>query len=305
MAVDSSCWLANNPVRNESDSGYSRLAHLVGALRGIHNPERTLVAALTFYGDASQDKDGRILIAVGGFLSFEQRWYGFERRWKEALKDAGIKIFHMSEFVSDSGEFAKWKGKQKKKRRFLAKLREIITDSVVYCFGSYAILDDWQQQNREFELARNDFQPYALCGWSTVDRIVRWCKKFAYNPADVTFIFEHGDRYQDNLRHRVERDYGIIIQTEKKGRLKQLESADFAAWQMRNLMVQGMKHGFRRDQLERSLEPWIFEEFKILFSQVQYDHSYFSREVKGPRGSSLDRLCKEYAIPPRTKSLDR
>ena len=217
----------------------------------------------------------------------------------------------MTDFIVCSNEFASWKGKERKRQRFLAKLRKIMTDFVAYSFGSNVFLADWKEQNREYELAKNDFQPYAFgrleCGASHAPG---WCDDHAYKRSDVTFIFEHGDTHQENMIRRVEKDYGIIVRTALKAPQKkrpnetpviQLQSADFAAWHERNMISASEKFGRRWIDIEQAIQPWILEEFALLFSSVGYDHSAFSRQVNGPRGSSLDRLCRDYKIPKREK----
>src|SRR4030081_1847472 len=91
------------------ESGYSRLRHLVNALRGSHDPDRTLVATiLTGYFDASGAPDQGTVLVAGGFISSEARWLQLEEPWNVALRDASIQCFHMSEFINRKGEFEGW-----------------------------------------------------------------------------------------------------------------------------------------------------------------------------------------------------
>jgi hypothetical protein len=188
-------------------AAYSRLQYLVGALRGIHDPERTIVTVLTGYFDASGAPDQGTVLVVAGFISFESRWLEFERRWSAALRDGGITCFHMGELINRKGEFARWK--QAKRERFLAKLIQVVIDTVVQNFGCIVVLNDWNKVNEDYKLAENDFQPYALAGWSCADRVIDWCKDHIY-PAPV-LVFERGDKHQSNLRRKVEGACGLII----------------------------------------------------------------------------------------------
>jgi hypothetical protein len=116
------------------------------------------VATLTGYFDASGAPDQGTVLVVGGFLSFEARWLEFERRWNEVLRLARLSCFHMTEFIICKNEFRSWKNKEKKRRRLLNDLIQIIRDTVVCNFGSIVVLDDWEKTNREYELAESDFQ---------------------------------------------------------------------------------------------------------------------------------------------------
>ncbi len=259
---------------------------------------------LTGHFDASGAPDQGTILVVGGFISSESRWYVFETRWSAALRQAGLACFHMEEFINRKGEFVGWK--QRPRERLLNKLGQIVVDTVVRSYASIVVLDDWNEVDQEYELAENDFQPYALAGWSCVGRTLGWCKGHLYNSV---FVFEHGDKHQRNLLNKVEDDLGIPIRTalKKPDRRKpneapvtQLQSADFAAWQVLNVM-RPVQAGLRLTrELERVIEPWLWESFHRLFISVPYDHSHFSLE-RGPRTgrSSLIRLCEDKGIPRR------
>src|ERR1700691_4940807 len=121
--------------------GYSRLAHLVNALRGIHDPSHTVVSVLTTpqvtgYFDASGAPDEGVILCVAGFVSFEQRWKKLEREWKQALADEHASIFHMTEFVfakqrkgHKKNEFAGWT--TERRQRLLRTLAKIVARNVV------------------------------------------------------------------------------------------------------------------------------------------------------------------------------
>lgn len=265
------------------------------------------MSVLTGYFDASGAPDQGTILVVAGFISFESRWLEFERRWNAALRDAGIGCFHMSELINRKGEFARWQ--QRARERLLNRLGQIVVDTVVRNFGCIIVLDDWNKVNQEYKLAENDFQPYALAGWSCADRVIDWCKDHLY-PTPL-LIFEQGDKHQSNVRRKVENECGLIIQTglKKPDKKKpnerpiiQLQSADFAAWQVLNIQ-RHVESGIRltRD-MERAMEPWLWEAFNRLFVSVPYEHKHFSLRP-GPRTgrASLIRLCEEgKGIPRRT-----
>jgi hypothetical protein len=300
--------LHDNLTQHESSDSYSRLQHLVGALRGKHDPERTLVATLTGYFDASGAPDQGTVLVVGGFMSFESRWIQLEPRWNKALRKEGIKCFHMSDLINGKKEFEGWKTKPDKQRRLLMALIQILKETVVCSFGSIVVLDDWEKTNREYALAENDFQPYSLAGWSTVQRALRWCKTNGYRVPPPLFIFEHGDKHQDAMIRRVEKDFGVIIRTALKKPDKknpnelpvvQLQSADFVAWQMLNLM-RGVKDKYAiRSEVKAALEPWLWEVFKDTLTPVRNWYTRFTLDSIRMREPTLLRLCREYGVPRR------
>jgi hypothetical protein len=309
LTLDENC--AHNAVNGNANS---RLAHLVGALRGRHNPEKTIVAVLTGYFDASGAPDQGSVLVVSGFIAFESFWLEFEDRWNAVLRDAGITCFHMNEFINCKGEFEGWKQKQKKRERLLEKLGGIIVRTVLRSYACVVVLEDWNKANQEYELAENDLQPYALAGWDCVLRILGWSKDHLYNPL---FVFEHGDKHQFSLIRRVDQDLGVIIRTGlKKPNAKkpnepaivQLQSADFAAWQILNLNRE-FEAGYRRThEIEQVIEPWLWATFNRLFVAVPYDHGNFSLQKNRPwdryrsERSSLVRLCEDYHVARRIKS---
>lgn len=260
---------------------------------------------VTGYFDASGAPDQGAVLVVAGFISFEARWLQFEDRWNSALRDAGITCFHMNELINRKGEFDGWK--QRQRERLLEKLGQIIADTVVENFGCIVLLDDWKKVNQEYELAKNNFQPYPLAGWSCADRVADWCKDHLYPSPRL--VFEHGDKHQNNLRTEVEEECELIIQTALKKQDKrkpderpvvQLQSADFAAWQVLNIIRTAESgSGVTRD-VEKAMEPWLWRAFNRLFLSVPYNHKEFSLKP-GPRTgrASLIRLCEDGKGIPR------
>jgi hypothetical protein len=118
--------------------------------------------------------------------------FNLETRWNTALRVAQITRFHMSEFINCKGEFTGWK--QKMRERLLNTLGQIVVDSVVRSFASIVVLDDWNNSNQKYELDESDLQPYALAGWSCVERSLDWCKEHLYQSP--LYIFERGDKHQ-------------------------------------------------------------------------------------------------------------
>ncbi len=317
MTVDSYEFPTYDPMACGS-KGYSRLRHLVNALRGIHDPERTLVSVLTApqltgYFDASgSPKEGTIL-TVAGFISFETRWLQFEEAWTPALEKEHVTCFHMHEFIKGKNEFEGWK--QTRRERFITALGKIVAANVVLSSASTIVLEDWNEANRQYKLVEYDYHPYVIASWSCVDHMLDWAKDHLYAPP--LFIFEHGDKHQLEMKRCIEKDFGLLVDTRIKRPQKnkpnevpviQLQSADFAAWQLLNTMRE--HHVGNLPQY--TVEPWLWQAFARLFISVKYDHTHFSltarpqhnrtgdwRELQILREPSLIRFAKERGVPKR------
>jgi hypothetical protein len=257
------------------------------------------VASLTAYFDGAgkhYQTRNRVL-SVAGFVASEERWLQFEPRWEEVLDKAGVTEFHMTDLVNGKRQFAGWKKQEGKREKFLADLCGIVIDTVEFSVGSGVVLEDWNFVNLNYQLEELDFQPYALSGWSCVQRLKEWFDRNGHDVSKALFIFEHGEEHQDHLRRRVEKDFGILIQTDTKS-IPALQTADFASWQILNFMRQ-YERGLDRMEF---FEPWILREHARLFGKHResfYDHSYFSMKHHGPRSPSLLRLCTEFSVPYR------
>ena len=256
-----------------------------------------LTSKLTGYFDGSgapHQIKNKVLI-VGGFVATEDRWLIFEDAWRTLLDKEGIQCFHMSDFIVCKRAFADWKNKDRKRKAFLSALCDVVIELRPISFASGVNLWDWQLVNLNYELEENNFQPYALAGWSCIGRMRDWCDANGHDPARTVYMFEEGDLHQSNLRRRAKKDYGILIQTEEKKNLLQLQSADFGAWQLLNVM----REHERGNDFRESAEPWLIDVFAHLFRNIQYEHSYFSMRNLGKRSPSLLRVCTDYGVPAR------
>lgn len=291
---------------------------MVNALRGIHEPERTVVSVFTTpqvtgYFDASGAPNQGLMLVVAGFISFEPRWLRLEYDWNKALAKEHVSLFHMTDFIfgkqrsgGKTNEFAGWS--QSRRKAFLTTQVKIVAKNVVKSFASYVVLEDWRQANRQYQLAEYDYHPYVVASWSCVQRTQDWCEKLLYNKPKPLFVFEYGDKHQQNMIGRVEKDLDVIVQTEKKDALIELQTADFAAWQLLNMMREHQQGNLP----QFTVEPWLWEAFARLFISVKYDHSHFSmeshplknalgdwRELQVLREPSLIRFAKERDVPMR------
>jgi hypothetical protein len=250
-----------------------------------------------FDGAGKQYQPHNKVLAVAGFVATEERWLTFEPRWRKVLDDAGIAEFHMSDFINNKKQFLGWEKDQPKRERFYSELCGIILDTVEFSVGSGVALWDWNLVNDNYLLAENDFQPYPLVGWGCIERLKSWFDNKGHKFDEALFIFENGEEHEEVLKRKVEKDFGVILQTETK-KTCQLQTADFASWSLLNLM-RGHENNKAKIQ---DFEPWLLNGFARLFGthrRDSYDHGHFSMKDRGKRGPSLLRLCREQSIPYR------
>lgn len=91
---------------------------------------------LTVYFDEAynhhteKNPDDPLVYTVGCWLSTSQRWLLFGKKWRFALKLAGIEFFHMTEFESRRGAYESWSNS--KRIRILKDLHRIIDKHTIW-----------------------------------------------------------------------------------------------------------------------------------------------------------------------------
>jgi hypothetical protein len=283
------------------------------------------VVALTAYFDGSRtDKPNKPpwVMAVGGFISSEERWLWFENRWTKLLAHFGLKYFQMREFTSCTGEFDGWKEREPDRREFIRRATNLISRTAWQSVAAAVLINDWDFCNQGYALDENRLYPYPLCGLACIQHVRIWCRsrKRPYPLGQVLYFFEKDDPNQDDLRKLAKSDFGIDIQTPKAipddpevKPLGALQVADFAVWHFRNIVLKqeaGELDGYRED-------------FKLLFSRVPTypHHVHFSmgiyphrlpddkpewasiRNESNSDEASLVRFCQDRAVPMRPSNV--
>lgn len=116
---------------------------------------------LQSYFDASIDKE---LAVVSGYLSTAGKWESFEIDWRLLLAKENVPYFHMKEFTVSTGPFAKWKGDERRRARFLGALAEIIRSHVLCSFATLVSPKDYEKVDQQFQLRERAGNPYSFCG---------------------------------------------------------------------------------------------------------------------------------------------
>jgi hypothetical protein len=263
------------------------------------------VAALTAYFDASGAQHSGTELVVSGFVSTVDKWRRFEEKWQQMLDEANLPYFHMKEFAPSVGIFQSWKGKETKRRKFLAKLIDITVDHIEQSFAAGVLLRDWRTCNRLYRLKEENFEPYSLCGWTCIEEVYRYCDEIAERRDQVFFMFEEGDTGQDKLQKRAKQDFGIKIRLGPKipvpsmqyeRPILPLQAADFASWHIRRVLEQLAIQG----RVPLSTMRWDFGE---LFDRVRINnhHRHFAMTAAAPTKTNSGLVRESLGIPSLVK----
>lgn len=186
----------------------------------------------------------------------------------------------MRDFTQSTGEFKVWKDDEEKRKSLLCDVIEIIVNSarVFYSAAGAVVVKDWHQCNRDYRLEESDLQPYSIGGWLCVNQVRRWCRKEDREFDRVRFVFEDGDKHKGHLAKRLKGDFGVIAETAKKGEVRALEAADFAAWTIRKVLTQSESEPVRK----------LRRDFEELMSRIpSYDHQHMSMTPKRTRSGTF------------------
>lgn len=189
------------------------------------------------YFDASGTVDSRVL-TVAGFVSTVRKWERFAQEWNSVLAREEIRIFHMTDFVSDKGEFANgWKGQTDRRRVFVDDLAKCLYRNVNKSFRTTMVVDDYNKVNSVFLLSERDGTPFSLCSLMTVYSLWQWAKRKGAEK-QLHYYFEDGDKGKGDFERSHSRIWGDPPLFLTKEQATPLQAADFAAWKLK-AAVQG------------------------------------------------------------------
>lgn len=148
------------PAWDRRDKGetYSALRHLVSAIFPSSDRSKYMALITANLDETGHHDDPSQKVAgMAGIIGESVDLIEFERRWKEALRDAKVPLFkdnkepyfHMREFVHTADTFSTWKGQRARCEKLFDKLLTIIEASHVIPFGSIMPLDAWRKLTKE------------------------------------------------------------------------------------------------------------------------------------------------------------
>jgi hypothetical protein len=217
------------------------------------------IALFRAYFDASGKKEHRVM-TVAGFVSRPEKWDHFQEAWMKLLP-LGMKMFHMTDFVSFQNGWEEWRGDDNRQRRI-----KLITD-LVDCvkrhtnkgFAQSVRLSDFRRASKRFEIERQFNHPYVLLGMGCLGGIKRWAEKKNEKVNNILCLFEDGDEGQGDLIAKARRE-GFNAIPQSKAEIRAFDAADLAAWKARAVVDDAWERQlFRKDEkaaprIERSLD---------------------------------------------------
>jgi hypothetical protein len=230
---------------------YSLIEHLVESVLLSRYAPGVMVSmfkALSGYFDASGHPDQHQVMTVGGFVSRVDKWTRFDRNWEAILEEYSISAFHMTDYVSSQGEFAKFKGNSALRKEFQTKLSDCIAKNINKAIRFTLILTHYNLVNQRFKLRENVGSPYSLCAFMCLQEAVQWARR---KKAENSFIcyFEDGDKDKGEFKRRSEKMLPAPgLQFLQKDKIRPFEAADFMAWKAKSNAEVWLKDSYHPDQ---------------------------------------------------------
>jgi hypothetical protein len=250
------------------------------------------MAFFSAYFDASgrrgDPKHG--VMTVAGFVSTVNKWERFDREWRSILKSEGVELFHMTDFVSSKGEFAKgWKGKTDRRREFIDRLAKCLYRNVNKSFRATLILSDYEKVNKLFAVEENLGLPYALCSMMCVHLLRKWATNKG-SSEKLLYYFEDGDADKGNFEEWHKREHGEPPLFQSKQMAVGFQPADFAGWKVRTAIQESIKSDHT---IDRGIE--LLRSIDVL-KKIPKDAGVINEET-------LLKYCQGYRVPARSKPV--
>jgi len=201
---------------------------------------------LTFYGDESGTHDrlgvqpGSDVIAVAGYLGWNDDWKRIQTRWKNCLEKYRVSEFHLARFLrNEEPPYRTWN--KEKREEFIDELIGIARRHTCGGFGGLVVLEDYNQI-LPAHIKREHKHPYYFCFQMLIDILLPELDTL-HLPAgeQVAFIFDQNQQFANGATE----SFKIIKQIRDKddrlgsitfGSRKQyipLQAADLIAYTVR------------------------------------------------------------------------
>ena len=212
-------------------SQYSLEKHLAMAIF-MGRWREGLMAMFTVYFDASGSPDDlqTAALVVAGSLTTAEQWIEFERNWNSVLREFGVSSLHMKYFAHSAGEYSSWKGDERKRRRFLSKLINVVTTRIQHTFASSILMADYRSVDEEYRL-HEEIKPYAIAGVTCVAKTREWAKERGVNQEQIAYFFEDGDKDKGNLIQHMKLAHGFEPFFLPKEKSVAFQAADLLAYE--------------------------------------------------------------------------
>jgi hypothetical protein len=188
------------------------------------------MADFTAIFDGSGSPSDTVALVVAGFVATTEQWLELEKNWKDCLEDFGVSALHMKDFAHHRGDFKGWKGEEQRRRRFLARLINIISTRVRQSFGSAVIMDDYRTVDAKYQLSEHS-RPYSIAGCSCLTGVRNWALKWLKSADQIFLVFEDGDLDKGDLIRTAKTYFGATPGFLSKSRSVAFQAADLLAYE--------------------------------------------------------------------------
>ena len=251
----------------------SVLEHIGRAIWGLRYSKDGLFSMLTAYHDEGGGEDHGFII-VSCLVSSVNQWDQFENDWRLLLASHDVPYFHMKQIAHCLGPFAKFKGQEGTRKRFLAQAAAILCDRVQRAFSCYVNYDAFERLNLEYELDKLLNSPYALAGRGCIAQTNDWRLKESAD-LDIEYVFDRDGPDVGGLINAVTKLQPYLPapifkpnrDTQIERGVIQLQAADYLAYEMRKWVADLPKYrtGERQPRISLGLlspipHMWIFED---------------------------------------------
>lgn len=172
------------------------------------------------YVDESGIHSTAKIFVLAGYLAAQKEWKRFEKKWQDVLDNYEIKVFHASDCNSNTGEFARFDGKQEEKNQFVKELLTTISDrSRIIPINVGVVVRDFPDPEHGRVLARGG-HPYYVCMKAFMSTVTLVMRRFPAHER-VALIFDRQDQFDQRAHETFD---GILSETwEGRERFKTLE----------------------------------------------------------------------------------
>ena len=252
---------------------------------------------LTAYFDESEIFSEIDMLFLCGWIASVSEWQQFEFDWRLLLAKYDVPYLHMKEFVHSNGPFAKWKGKEGTRRKFISDAAEIVRSNTQYGFSCCVSKQIFEKVGEVYELQNYFPSPYAFAGRTCAAMAELWAQRHGCKSSEVEYVFEDSNRDKAGLlRAMTEIRLPMPSPIFKPGRdskpssrwpegrkgLVQLQAADYLAYEFGKFAKDFRQIETGKKRMRASLGVLPKEKIKWHFLQAQHI-ALICRGLKIPR----------------------
>jgi hypothetical protein len=136
------------------------------------------------------------VLAVGGYVAHTDQWTKFEEEWGFRLRQAGVEVFHATDFYNSRGEFEGW---DKQKQREFAKYFTAIAEKQTELAIGRAVEVDAYDEHVAPILATSHWSPHGRitplmwCARTCLEALAVRHARFVPSSEQIAVVFEEGD----------------------------------------------------------------------------------------------------------------